>query len=83
MKISYYIGVGVRGPIAEGEYAVRDMTVSVSYPEVVEVDPEPLVLSHNLSTAFVVSWLDNGVDEQRLRSSTFERFLPFTKRWMQ
>lgn len=77
--LSYHIGVGVRGPIAESEYAVGGMTVAVSYPEVVEIPPERLVLPHNLSTAFVVSWSDDGVDEQRLRSSSFERLLPVYK----
>jgi hypothetical protein len=76
--ISYIVGIGTRGPIAEGEYAVGDRKVAVSYPTHLDIGlPAPLELPKSLSTVFAVSWDDpKGKVAARLRSRGFEQHLP-------
>ncbi len=54
--ITIYIGMGIRGPIAEGDYTVGDAKISISYPLQIDLGfPEPIDLPKSLSTVFTVS----------------------------
>jgi hypothetical protein len=71
--------MGIRGPIAEGDYNVGDAKISVSYPQQIKLGflPGPIDLPKSLSTVFTISWQDkNGITAGRLRSKSFERHLP-------
>jgi len=76
--ITFYVGMGIRGPIAEGDYNVEDTKISISYPPQINFGlPEPIDLPKSLSTLFTVSWQDkNGRTATQLRSKSFERHLP-------
>lgn len=76
--ITFYVGMGIRGPIAEGEYNVDDAKIIVSYPQKINFGfPEPIDLPKSLSTLFTVSWQDkDGKTAARLRSKSFERNMP-------
>lgn len=76
--ITFYIGIGIRGPIAEGDYSVGGAKVHVSYPSQINiVGLGPIDLPKSLSTVFTVSWNDReGKMARQLRSKTFERHLP-------
>ena len=77
--ITFYVGMGIRGPIAEGDYNVGDAKISISYPQQIKFGflPEPIDLPKSLSTVFTVSWQDkNGRTAARLRSKSFERHMP-------
>ena len=76
--ITFYVGMGIRGPIAEGDYNVGDAKICISYPQRINFGlPTPIDLPKSLSTVFTVSWQDkNGRTAARLRSNSFERHLP-------
>jgi hypothetical protein len=75
--ITFCVGVGIRGPIAEGYYHVGDAKVHVSYPRGINLVSHHIDLPKGLSTVFTVSWHDkNGRVSRQLRSKTFERNLP-------
>ncbi len=75
--ITFCVCVGIRGPIAEGDYYVGDAKVHVSYPRQFNFGFGPIDLPKSLSTVFTVSWKDrNGKTARQLRSKTFERHLP-------
>ena len=76
--ITFYVGMGIRGPIAEGDYDVGDVKISISYPQQIKFGfPTPIDLPKSLSTVFKVSWQDeNGKTAAQLRSNSFERHLP-------
>lgn len=76
--ITFYVGMGIRGPIAEGDYNVGDAKISISYPTQIDFGlPEPIGLPKSLSTLFKISWQDkNGRTAAQLRSKSFERHLP-------
>ncbi|MBK8509558.1 MAG: hypothetical protein IPL51_13250 [Candidatus Competibacteraceae bacterium] len=75
--ISFFVCVGVRGPIDPKEYALNDKKIIVSYPEVVNLHSMKFELPKSLSTVFVVSWEDtSGCTTNQLKSSSFERYLP-------
>lgn len=77
--ITFYVGMGIRGPIAEGDYNVGNAKIGVSYPQQINFGllPGPIDLPKSLSTVFTVSWQDkNGRTAARLRSKSFERNLP-------
>lgn len=76
--ITFCIGIGIRGPIAEGDYDVGDAKVHVSYPQQVSfgIHQSPIDLPKSLSTVFTVSWNDrNGRTARQLSSKSFERHL--------
>lgn len=74
------MGMGIRGPIAEGDYNVGDTKISISYPQQVNFGfPQgPIDLPKSLSTVFTVSWQDkDGKTAARLRSKkSFDRLMP-------
>jgi hypothetical protein len=77
--ITIYVGMGIRGPIVEGEYDVEDTKISISYPQQLKFGflPGPIDLPTSLSTVFTVSWQDkNGRTAAQLRSKSFKRHLP-------
>jgi hypothetical protein len=76
--ITICVGMGIRGPIAEGDYNVGDAKISISYPQQIKFGlPGPIDLPKSLSTVFTVSWQDkNGRTAARLRSKSFEKFMP-------
>jgi hypothetical protein len=78
-KITYFVAVGIKGPIKEGEYAVEKAKVAVSYPETINVGYR-FSLPKGLSTFFQVSWDDvDDEDANNLRSKSFARELPLYK----
>jgi hypothetical protein len=77
--ITFCVGIGIKGPIAEGDYHVRDANIHVSYPHQVNfgIHQSPIILPKSLSTVFTVSWKDrNGRTARHLRSNSFETHLP-------
>jgi len=77
--ITFCIGIGIRGPIAEGDYDVGDAKVHVSYPQQISfgIYQGPIDLPKSLSTVFTVSWNDrHGRTARQLRSKSFERHMP-------
>lgn len=76
-KISFTVAIGVRGPIAPGNYQVGRKNINVSYPEGINIGLGTLELPKSLSTLCVVSWEDkSGKTVANLRSRGFERHLP-------
>lgn len=74
--ITFYVGIGISGPIAKGDYDVGDAKINVSYPQFINLDFGRMDLPEGLSTMFTVSWPDtNGRFAKRLRSESFERNL--------
>lgn len=74
--IEFFIGAGIRGPIAAGSYHVGQIEVQVSYPSVVDFGMGPQVLPQGLSTLFVASWDDpTNKDANDLKSQTYHRHL--------
>ncbi len=65
--ITIYVGMGIRGPIAEGDYNVGDTKISISYPQQINFGflPGPIDLPKSLSTVFTVSWQDKNVERPR------------------
>ena len=77
--ITFCIGIGIRGPIAEGDYDVGNAIVHVSYPQQISfgIHQSPIDLPKSLSTVFTVSWNDrHGRTASQLRSKSFERHIP-------
>jgi hypothetical protein len=75
--ITFCVGMGIRGPIAIGDYNVGYAKISVSYPQQINLGFGRIDLPEGLSTVFTVSWSDtNGRSAKRLRSKSFERNLP-------
>jgi hypothetical protein len=76
--ITFYVGIGIRGPILEGDYDVGDAKIGISYPPQINLGlPEPIYLPMSLSTVFTVSWPDkNSRTAAQLRSKSFVRDLP-------
>ncbi|MFZ0964853.1 MAG: hypothetical protein WAO35_28685 [Terriglobia bacterium] len=78
-KIAYFVAVGIKGPIKDGEYTVENAKVSVSYPEAINVGYQ-ISLPKGLSTFFQVTWDDvDDKDASNLRSESFARHLPLYK----
>lgn len=76
-RVSFTVGVGVRGPIAPGTYTVGRKQIEVSYPPSINIGFAILELPKSLSTLFVVSWEDKGGKvSSRLSGQGFERHLP-------
>ncbi len=76
-KISFTVGIGVRGPIAPGNYQVGRKSIDISYPGSIEIGLGTLELPKSLSTLCVVSWEDkSGKTVAKLHSQGFERHLP-------
>lgn len=76
-KVSFTVGVGIRGPITPGKYAVGRKEIEVSYPPGINVGVATLEFPKSLSTLFVVSWDDKGSKvATRLTGKGFERHLP-------
>ena len=76
-RVSFTVGVGVRGPIAAGLYTVGRKQIEVSYPPGINLGFAVLELPKSLSTLFVVSWEDTeGKVASRLNGPGFERHLP-------
>ena len=76
-KVTFTVGVGVRGPIAPGIYTVGRKQIEVSYPSGINIGFAILELPKSLSTLFVVSWDDRGRKvSSRLSSQGYERHLP-------
>jgi hypothetical protein len=78
VKIDFFVGISLQGPIIPGDYLVEYATVSVSYPDQVALGlPSPIKLPKGASTLFKVSWLDtDGRTKAFLQSKSFERNLP-------
>jgi hypothetical protein len=74
--ITFTVCVGVRGPIAPGEYFVGKKRLQVSYPSTADSELGVFELPKSHSTLFVVSWEDRGQTEKQLRSPTYEQHLP-------
>jgi hypothetical protein len=78
--IHYCVGIGICGPIVEGNYQVGSVQVAVSYPGALDFGLGPQALPQGLSTLFIVSWEDlSGEDCNRLRSKTHHRHLVIHK----
>ena len=76
-RISFTVGVGVRGPIAPGIYTVGRKQIEVSYPPGINIGFAVLEFPKSLSTQFVVTWEDEGGKVAvRLGGHGFERHLP-------
>lgn len=76
-KIEFTVGVGVRGPIAPGQYTVGNKSIEVSYPPAMDLGFVIIEFPKSLSTLFVVSWEDgSGKTVQRLEAKDFERQIP-------
>lgn len=76
-KVTFTVGIGVRGPIAPGKYLVGRKEVEVSYPTSINLGFATLELPKSLSTLFVVTWEDKGGKvASRLKEKGFERHLP-------
>jgi len=39
--ITFYVGMGIRGPIAEGDYNVGDAKINLSYLQKIKIDTLP------------------------------------------
>ncbi len=73
--ITIYLGMGIRGTIAEDDYSVGDAKISVSYPA--QINPptnfgfsKTIDLPKSLSTVFKVSWRDkDGKTAARLAAN--------------
>lgn len=75
-KISFVVGVGIRGPIAVGDYAVNQASIAVDYPPSVQSQFRTLKLPEWHSTVFTVSWSDTtGKDEKALLENTYSKHL--------
>ena len=79
-RITYCIGIRMRGPVAIGSYDVGDCKLEVSYPEHIFDGSQQLQLPVGENTVFTVSWPDkNGRDAARLHSKSFDKFFPVRK----
>lgn len=75
-EIQFTIGIGIKGPIAQGIYQVRGCEVDVSYPVAINLGSDPTPLPNGLSTVFSVKWSDStGQDTKHLLSGTYHRHL--------
>jgi len=76
-RVSFTVGVGIRGPIAPGIYTVGRKEIEVSYPPGINIGFAVIEFPKSLSTLFVVSWEDKGGKvASRLTGPGFERHLP-------
>lgn len=76
-QVTFTVAVGVRAPIAPGDYQVHDRTVAVSYPSILALPTGVVELPKSLSTLFVATWDDvSGKTASQLKSNSFEQHLP-------
>ncbi|QPC93144.1 hypothetical protein [Mesorhizobium sp. INR15] len=81
-RVRYYIGVGFRGAIDAGDYAIGRTHVNVSYPDAFMIDSTPFLGRLELpktSTVFCVSWDDSNGKTQAQFDGHVERQLPLFK----
>jgi hypothetical protein len=64
-KIEFLVSIGIRGPIAPGDYNVGNATVNVSYPDHFNLGTFGRIPFPTASTFFRVSWLDRDGQQKR------------------